>query len=66
MADKTFLIKFKAAELAVGPVVAATVEIHGDHLILTDSAGGLAALFLMDLVESWTVLPLLSRLSSAT
>ena len=58
MLDRTFLIKLKAAELAVRPVIASTIEIQGDQLILTDSEGLVAALFPMDLVESWTEVPL--------
>ena len=38
-------------------MIAADAEIHADHLVLLDSAGKLAALFLMEIVESWTELP---------
>jgi hypothetical protein len=38
-------------------VVAEAIETQGHHLALIDSQGGLAALFLVELVESWNVLP---------
>jgi hypothetical protein len=37
-------------------VLAVTTEIHGDHLVFLNSEGKLAALFLMEMVESWTVI----------
>lgn len=58
MEDKAFLVKFKSPELATRTVIAASAEIQGDHLVLLDSKGVLAALFLLDMIESWTVLPL--------
>lgn len=58
MEDKTFLIKFKAPDSAMRTVIAATIEIQGDHLMLMDSEGLVAALFVLDAVESWSVLPL--------
>ena len=57
MSDKTYLVKFKASGLPPFAVVAASVEIQGDQLALVDSQGRLAALFLIELVESWNVLP---------
>lgn len=33
-------------------VIASSVEIHGEHLALLDSDGGLLALFLVDEVQS--------------
>ena len=38
-------------------VTAASAEIHGEHLVLLDSTGKLAALFLLEIVESWSELP---------
>ncbi len=37
-------------------VIAATAEIHGEHLVLLNSHGQLAALFVLDMVESWNEL----------
>jgi hypothetical protein len=38
-------------------VIASTVQLHGDHLVFVNSKGQLTALFLKDLVRSWTMLP---------
>jgi hypothetical protein len=35
------------------PVMAASAEIHGEHIALLTSKGKLAALFLTEVVESW-------------
>jgi hypothetical protein len=56
-AEKTLLVRFKAPNHGVQHVIATSVEIHADHLIFTDGHGELAALFLMEWVEGWTVLP---------
>ena len=54
MPEQTFLIKFKRSELAFHTVIAAKAEIHGDHLVFLRSDGSLSALFLMDIVQSWS------------
>src|SRR5271156_1704285 len=57
MTDKTFLIRFKlATHLSPRPVLAARAEIRGEHLVLLDSEEKLAALFLLEIVESWSEL----------
>jgi len=57
MADKTFIVRFKARELSTQLVIAANAEIHADHMVLLNSTGKLTALFLLEVVESWTELP---------
>ncbi len=57
MTDKTFLVRLKPRQLSIQPVVAVRVEIQAEHIVLLDSNGKLAALFLMELVESLTQLP---------
>jgi hypothetical protein len=58
MANKTYFVKFKPPALNLShTVIASTVEIHDEHLIFCDSEGRLAALFLLEVVESWPVLP---------
>jgi hypothetical protein len=52
--DKTYLIRFKTPALRPQIVIAASVEIQGEHLILLNSKGELTALFLLEIVESWT------------
>jgi hypothetical protein len=54
MVDKTYLIRFKHPGLSSQPVTAASAEIHAEHIALLDSKGKLAALFLMEAVESWS------------
>ncbi len=52
--DKTFLVRFKwATYLSPRPVLAARAEIIGEHLVLLNSEGKLAAIFLLEIVESW-------------
>jgi hypothetical protein len=38
-------------------VIASSVEIRGEHLALLGSDGGLVALFLVDQIRNWSVLP---------
>jgi hypothetical protein len=55
MVDKTFLIRFKLATyLSPRPVLAAKAEVQGEHLILLNSQNRLAAMFLLELVDSWS------------
>jgi hypothetical protein len=51
MPNKTFLVRLRSD--AVQYVRAATVEIHGDHLVFLTAKGKLAALFSFAIVESW-------------
>jgi hypothetical protein len=57
MSDKTHLMHLKPPRLGIQHVIASSVEIDGEHLALLDSDGQLVALFLMDEVQSWNVLP---------
>ncbi len=57
MVDKTHLLRLKPPTLGLQHVMAASVEIHGEHLALLNSNGKLVALFLMEEVQSWNVLP---------
>jgi hypothetical protein len=54
--DKTYLVRFKPREVGLKAVIAARAEILGEHIALLNSKGKLAALFLVDIVESWSVL----------
>jgi hypothetical protein len=51
--DKTYLLRFKPPELSMLIVIAATAEVHGEHLVLLNAQGKLAALFVLEMVESW-------------
>lgn len=52
MADKIYLIRFKPPTLGSVTVVAARAEFQGEHLVLLNSEGELAALFMLEVVES--------------
>jgi hypothetical protein len=54
MCDKTYLIQFKRSDLAFHAVIAARAEIHGEHLVFLRSDGRVAALFVLEIVESWS------------
>ena len=51
MTNKTYLVRLKAPDLATQHVFAASVEMRGEHLVFVDSAGKLAALFLLEVVS---------------
>jgi hypothetical protein len=51
--DRTYLLQLKPPGFSTRVVIAATAEIHGEHLILLNSRGQLAALFVLEMVESW-------------
>jgi hypothetical protein len=55
MADKTYLVRLKPPSEALQLVAASKFEMHGEHLVFVDTEGKLAALFLMELVQSWNV-----------
>ena len=52
------MVRLRPRHLCTQPVIASVAEIHGEHLVLLDSSGRLAGLFLIDVVESWSELPL--------
>jgi hypothetical protein len=49
-ANRTFLVRLRNG--AIQHVRAATIEVHGGHLVFLTAKGKLAAVFLLDLVES--------------
>ena len=57
MADQTYVVTLKPPSRATQHVVASVGGVRGDHLVFLDGQGKLAALFLLELVESWEVLP---------
>jgi hypothetical protein len=56
MVDRTYLVALKLPDQPLRQVVAATVEVHGEQLAFVTAEGKLAALFLLDIVQSWNVL----------
>ncbi|MEA2540718.1 MAG: hypothetical protein QOH35_2084 [Acidobacteriaceae bacterium] len=57
MVDQTYLVTFEQPDVMIESVIAATAEMQGAHLIFLDAKGKLVALFLLELVQSWIVLP---------
>ena len=57
MMDQTYLVALKLPSRAVQHVIAASLEIHGENLVFFNAEGELAAMFLMEIVQSWNVLP---------
>jgi hypothetical protein len=53
MSDKTYLVRMKLPHSSLQHVIATKAEIRGDHLVFVDAKGQLAALFLMEIVQSW-------------
>jgi hypothetical protein len=54
MPDKLYLVRFKGSDVSFHAVIAARTEIHGEHLVFLRSDGNLAALFLLEIVVSWS------------
>jgi hypothetical protein len=52
MCDKTYLIQLKRSDANPDVVIAASAEIHGEHLVFLRSDGRLAALIILEIVES--------------
>jgi hypothetical protein len=57
MPVKTYIVMLKPPLLAaIQTVVASTVEVLDEHLIFCDAKDALAALFLLEIVQSWNEL----------
>ena len=55
MTGKTYQVNCKTPEIGTQSVVAASCDVYGDHLVFLHPSGGLAAIFLLEIVESWSV-----------
>ena len=53
MADTAYLVRFNRADLPPELVIAERIEVHGEHLAFLKADGSLAALFVLEIVESW-------------
>jgi hypothetical protein len=51
---KTWLIRFKQSDQITELVTASGAEIHGDHLVFLRADRSLAALAVLESVESWS------------
>ena len=52
--DKAYLIRFKGTDLPPDLVIAANIEVHGEHVVFLRSDGTLAALYVLEIVDSWS------------
>lgn len=53
MADSAYLVRFKGSDPPPELVIAERIEVHGEHLVFLRSDGSLAALFVLEIIESW-------------
>jgi hypothetical protein len=61
MADTAYLVRLKRADLPPELVMAETIEVHEEHLAFLKADGSLAALFVLEIVESWYEVKTLGR-----
>jgi hypothetical protein len=54
MANTVYSVRFKGSDLPPKLVIAETIEFHGEHLVFIGSDGNLSALFVLEIVESWS------------
>jgi hypothetical protein len=54
MSERTFQVRFKPPGPSTPLIIAERAEIQGEHLVLLTSTGRLAALYLMEMVDSWS------------
>jgi hypothetical protein len=57
MPNKTYQVRLKPPSSAVQHVCAAEIRMLDNHLMFLDGKGDVAALFRVDLVESWEEIP---------
>jgi hypothetical protein len=50
-------VVLKSPDYAIRHVLAARYEVRGEHLAFINTEGSLAALFLIDSIQSWNLLP---------
>jgi hypothetical protein len=55
VAKKTYTVIFKAPESSLESVEASNHEIVDGYLILTSENGDLRGMFLLDVVENWSI-----------
>lgn len=55
--EKLFIVRFVPPGMKPQSFTASTVEIHDEHLVLKNSQAKLVAMFLSEIVESWSELP---------
>jgi hypothetical protein len=64
MTDKRYSVRIKTPQRSTYTLIAASAEIHGEHLVFLNSEGQPLFLFLLENVESWSESELAKRASS--
>jgi hypothetical protein len=64
--EKLFVVRFVPLGMKPQSFTASTAEIYGEHLVLKSSKAKLVAMFLSEIVESWSELPAHPRCSAAS
>ena len=54
MADTAYLVRLKSGALPPELVIAESIEFQGEHVVFIKLDGSLAALFVLEIVESWS------------
>jgi hypothetical protein len=52
--DRVFIVRFRPPKMGAQPIIAAVAEVQGEYLVLLKLDGKLAALFWLEVVESWS------------
>jgi hypothetical protein len=54
MTDKRYSVRICAPQPSTYTLIAASIEIHGEHLVFLNSEGQPLFLFLLEIVEGWS------------
>jgi hypothetical protein len=57
MVNKVFFVVLKSSKYAIHHVLAPRYEVRGEHLAFVNTEGRPAALFPIETIQSWNVLP---------
>jgi hypothetical protein len=55
--ERLFVVRFVPLDMKPQNFTASTAEINGEHLVLRNCQAKLVAMFLSEIVESWSELP---------
>jgi hypothetical protein len=64
--EKLFVVRFLPLDMKPQSFTASAAEIHGEHLVPKNSQAKLVAIFLSEIVETWSELPAHPRSSAAS
>jgi hypothetical protein len=64
--EKLFVVRFVPPDMQPQSFTASAAEIHDEHLVLKNNQAKLVAMFLSEIVESWSELPAHPRSSAAS